>query len=81
MALDFMSPSHACSGQSISRSQSLLSVDRALNASQTEEFEVHGPRLTRYAIGSGLLLAGHHWAYRRPPGEPQVTANYVAAMS
>jgi hypothetical protein len=45
-----------------------------------EEFEVHGPRLTRYANAAAFYL-GHHWAYRRPPGEPQVTANYVAALS
>ena len=45
-----------------------------------EEFEVHGPRLTRYANAAAFYL-GHHWAYRRPPGEPQVTANYTAALS
>jgi hypothetical protein len=45
-----------------------------------EEFEVHGPRLTRYSNAAAFYL-GHHWAYRRPPGEPQITANYVAAFS
>jgi hypothetical protein len=45
-----------------------------------EEFEVHGPRLTRYANAAAFYL-GHHWSYRRPAGEPQVTANYVAALS
>jgi hypothetical protein len=45
-----------------------------------EEFEVHGPRLTRYANAAAFYL-GHHWAYRRAPGEPQVTANYTAALS
>lgn len=45
-----------------------------------QEFEIHGPRLTRYAQAAAFYL-GHHWAYQRPPGEPQLTANYVAAFS
>ena len=45
-----------------------------------EEFEVHGPRLNRYAMQLGLYL-GHHWAYRREIGEPQLTFNYVKAFT
>lgn len=45
-----------------------------------EEFEVHGPRLTRYANAAAFYL-GHHWSYKRPPGEPQITANYTSALS
>ena len=45
-----------------------------------EEFEVHGPRLTRYANHWAFFL-GHHWSYRREPGEPNITVNYVGALS
>jgi hypothetical protein len=45
-----------------------------------EEFEVHGPRLNRYANNWAFYL-GHHWAYRRETGEPQLTFNYCKALS
>lgn len=45
-----------------------------------EEFEVHGPRLNRYANNWAFYL-GHHWAYRREIGEPQLTFNYCKAFS
>src|SRR5262252_6635457 len=45
-----------------------------------EEFEVHGPRLNRYAHNWAWYL-GHHWAYRREIGESQLTFNYVKAFS
>ena len=45
-----------------------------------EEFEVHGPRLNRYASNWAWYL-GHHWMYRRELGEPQLTFNYVRAMA
>src|SRR5580765_1421864 len=45
-----------------------------------EEFEVHGPRLNRYAANWAWYL-GHHWAYRRELGEPQLAFNYVRALS
>ena len=44
-----------------------------------EEFEVHGPRLNRYANNWAWYL-GHHWAYRREIGEPQLTFNWVRAF-
>ena len=45
-----------------------------------EEFEVHGPRLSRYANNWAWFL-GHHWAYRREIGEPQLVFNWVRAFS
>jgi hypothetical protein len=45
-----------------------------------EEFEVHGPRMNRYASNWAWYL-GHHWAYRREIGEPQLTFNWVKAFS
>jgi Phage portal protein, SPP1 Gp6-like len=45
-----------------------------------EEFEVHGPRLNRYANNWAWFL-GHHWAYRREIGEPQLTFNWVRAFA
>lgn len=45
-----------------------------------EEFEVHGPRLNRYAQNFAYYL-GHHWGYRREMGEPQLTFNYVKAFA
>lgn len=76
MALDFISPSMRAAGSDLTISVSPLGLIELAD----EEFEVHGPRLTRYANAAAFYL-GHHWAYRRAPGEPQVTANYVAALS
>lgn len=45
-----------------------------------EEFEVHGPRLNRYASNWAWYL-GHHWSHRREAGEPQLTFNWVRAFS
>lgn len=45
-----------------------------------EEFEVHGPRISRYAHNWGMYL-GYHWAYRREPGESQLTFNYIEAFA
>jgi len=45
-----------------------------------EEFEVHGPRLNRYAQNWAWYL-GHHWATRNPSGDQQITFNYVKALS
>jgi hypothetical protein len=45
-----------------------------------EEFEVHGPRLNRYASNWAWFL-GYHWAYKREIGEPQLTFNWVKAFS
>ena len=45
-----------------------------------EEFEVHGPRLNRYASNWAWFL-GHHWSHRREIGESQLTFNWVRAFS
>ena len=45
-----------------------------------EEFEVHGPRLNRYATNWAMYL-GHHWTYKRPEGESQLTFNYCKAFA
>ena len=76
MALDFISPSYRAAGSDLTISVSPLGLIELAD----EEFEIHGPRLTRYANAAAFYL-GHHWAYHRPPGEPQLTANYVAAFS
>lgn len=76
MALDFISPSMRAAGSDLTISVSPLGLIELSD----EEFEVHGPRLTRYSNAAAFYL-GHHWAYRRAPGEPQITANYVAAFS
>lgn len=44
-----------------------------------EEFEIHGPRLNRYATYWAFYL-GHHWGSRREAGEPLLTFNYVRAL-
>lgn len=44
------------------------------------DFEVHGPRLNRYANLWAWYL-GHQWIYRRELGEPQVTFNWSKAFS
>jgi len=45
-----------------------------------EEFEVHGPRLNRYAACWAWYL-GHHWSHRREMGEQHLALNYVRTMS
>jgi hypothetical protein len=76
MALDFFAPSQRAAGSDLTIAVSPLGLIELAD----EEFEVHGPRLTRYANAAAFYL-GHHWGYRRPPGEPQLTANYTAAFS
>jgi hypothetical protein len=76
MALDFISPSMRAAGSDLTIAVSPLGLIELSD----EEFEVHGPRLTRYANAAAFYL-GHHWAYRRAPGEPQLTANYVSTFS
>jgi len=45
-----------------------------------EEFEVHGPRLNRYSLNWAMYL-GHHTAFRRQQGEPQMVFNYYRAIT
>ena len=76
MSIDFVSPSMRAAGSDLTIAISPLGLVELSD----EEFEVHGPRLNRYAQGWAFYL-GHHWAYRREAGEPQITFNYVQALS
>jgi len=76
MSIDFVSPSMRAAGSDLTVAISPLGLVELAD----EEFEVHGPRLNRYAQAWAFYL-GHHWAYRREPGEPQITFNYVRALS
>lgn len=76
MSVNFASPSMRAAGQDLTVSISPLGLVELAD----EEFEVHGPRLNRYAQNWAFYL-GHHWAYRREAGEPQITFNYVRAFS
>jgi hypothetical protein len=76
MAIDFISPSQRAAGSDITIAISPLGLVELSD----EEFEVHGPRLARYAQAWAFYL-GHHWAYRREMGEPQLVFNYVKALS
>lgn len=76
MSIDFVSPSMRAAGSDLTIAISPLGLVELAD----EEFEVHGPRLNRYAQAWAFYL-GHHWAYRREAGEPQITFNYVRALS
>lgn len=76
MSIDFISPSMRAAGSDLTIAISPLGLVELAD----EEFEVHGPRLNRYAQSWAFYL-GHHWAVRREAGEPQITFNYVRALS
>lgn len=76
MALTFANPSMRASGTDLAIQISPLGLIELSD----EEFEVHGPRLNRYAQNWAFYL-GHHWSYMKAPGEFQTTVNYVRAMS
>lgn len=76
MSIDFVSPSMRAAGSDLTIGISPLGLVELSD----EEFEVHGPRLNRYAQAWAFYL-GHHWAHRREAGEPQLTFNYVRALS
>lgn len=73
---EFMSASMRAAGSDLTIAISPLGLIELSD----EEFEVHGPRLTRYAQNWAFYL-GHHWAYRRQVGEPQLVFNWTAAFS
>jgi hypothetical protein len=75
-AVSFASPSMRASGSDLTVAISPLGLVELAD----EEFEVHGPRLNRYAQNWAFYL-GHHWAYRRENGETQITFNYVKAFA
>jgi hypothetical protein len=76
MSMTFASPSMRAAGSDLTVQISPLGLVELSD----EEFEVHGPRLNRYANNWAFYL-GHHWAYRREVGEPQLTFNYCKALS
>lgn len=76
MSIAFYSPSTRAAGSDLAISISPLGLVELAD----EEFQVHGPRLNRYATNWAFYL-GHHYAYRREPGEAQLVANYVRALT
>lgn len=76
MSIDFVSPSFRASAGDLTVAISPLGLVELAD----EEFEVHGPRLNRYAQNWAWFL-GHHWSHRRERGEPQLTFNYVEAFA
>lgn len=76
MSVDFVSPSFRASSGDLTVAISPLGLVELAD----EEFEVHGPRLNRYAQNWAWFL-GHHWSHRRELGEPQLTFNYVEAFA
>lgn len=76
MAIDFHSASFRAAQSDLTVAISPLGLVELAD----EEFEVHGPRLNRYAHNWAWYL-GHHWGYKREAGEPQLTFNYCRALS
>jgi hypothetical protein len=74
--VDFWSPSYRASSSDLTVSISPLGLVELAD----EEFEVHGPRLNRYAAAWAWYL-GHHHAQRREMGEAQLTINYVRTFA
>lgn len=73
--MDFSPPSYRAASGDLTISISPLGLVELAD----EEFEVHGPRLNRYALNFAMYL-GHHWSHRREMGEAQHTANYYRAF-
>jgi len=76
MSIQFQSPSYRAASSDLTIQISPLGLIELAD----EEFEVHGPRLNRYAMNWAFYL-GYHWAQRPDLGEPQLTFNYVRALS
>lgn len=77
MSVDFSSPfSRGVAGSNLNISVSPLGLVELSD----EEFEVNGPRLSRYSVNWAFYL-GRHWAFSREIGEDQLTFNYVRAMT
>jgi hypothetical protein len=76
MAISFVSNSYRASSSDLTIAISPLGLVELAD----EEFEVHGPRLNRYASNWAFYL-GHHWSYRREIGEPQLTFNWCKTFS
>ena len=76
MAIQFASPSYRAASSDLTVQISPLGLVELAD----EEFEIHGPRLNRYAINWAFYL-GYQWAQRPELGEPQLTFNYTRALS
>jgi hypothetical protein len=76
VSVDFWSPSYRASSSDLTVAISPLGLVELAD----EEFEVHGPRLNRYAAAWAWYL-GHHWSHRREMGDLNLTLNYVRTMS
>lgn len=76
MSIQFQSPSYRAASSDLTIQISPLGLVELAD----EEFEVHGPRLNRYAMNWAFYL-GYHWAQRPDLGEPQLTFNYTRALS
>lgn len=76
MSMDFAAPSFRGAAQDLTVQISPLGLVELSD----EEFEVHGPRMNRYALNWAMYL-GHHWSYRREVGEQQSTYNYYRAFT
>lgn len=76
MAMTFYPPSYRASQGDLTVAVSPLGLVELAD----EEFEVHGPRLSRYSTAWAWYL-GHHWGYRREVGESQFAVNYVQAFA
>lgn len=74
--VDFAAPSYRAASSDLTISISPLGLVELAD----EEFEVHGPRLNRYALNWAMYL-GHHWSYRRETGETQNVFNYYGAFT
>ena len=75
-AMTFYSPSMRAAASDLAIAISPLGLVELSD----EEFEMHGPRLNRYAEYWAWYL-GHHWGTRREFGDPQLTFNYVKAFA
>ncbi|APC46411.1 portal protein [Streptomyces phage BRock] len=75
-AINFYSPSMRASSSDLAIAISPLGLVELSD----EEFEMHGPRLNRYAEYWAWYL-GHHWGVRKEFGDVQLTFNYIRAFS
>lgn len=76
MPIDFWSSSYRASSTDLAVAISPLGLVELAD----EEFEVHGPRLNRYAACWAWYL-GHHHSQRREMGEQNITLNYIRTLS
>ena len=76
MSISFAAPSARATSQDLTIAVSPLGLVELAD----EEFEVHGPRMNRYATNWSWYL-GHHYSVQNAPGDANLTFNYVRALS